>query len=84
MNSIDYLKKEASILVNLFNAKKHDEAIQKAKILIKKSPQQILFYNVLSLSLSAKGMNNEALNILKQGLSVDPGNIFILILVYLF
>ena len=78
MNSIDYLKKEASILINLFNAKKHDEAIHKAKILIKKSPEQILFYNILSLSLSAKGMNNEALNILKQGLAVDPGNILIL------
>ena len=31
-----YLENQASILVNLYNSKKFDEAVQKGKILIKK------------------------------------------------
>ena len=43
MNSIDYLTKEASIIVNLYNSKNFSEAIRKSKIVIKKHPDEILF-----------------------------------------
>ena len=64
MNNIEYLTKEASIIVNLYNSKRYSEAITKSKKAIKRFPDQILFYNILSLSLSATNKNDEAINIL--------------------
>ena len=73
-----YLETQASILINLYTAKKFDEAIQKGKVLIKKFPDQIIFYNATSLSLSALGKNLEALKILKVALELNPKNISVL------
>ena len=73
-----YLEKQASILVNLYNSKKFDEAVQKGKILIKKFPNQLMFYNATALSLSSIGENQEALKILKEALNLRPNDIFIL------
>ena len=39
-----YLETQASVLVNLYTAKKFDEAVLKGKVLIKKFPDQIIFY----------------------------------------
>ena len=60
-----YLENQASILINHYNAKRFAEGIQKGKVLIKRFPNQIIFYNATALSLSALGKNYEALNILK-------------------
>ena len=46
MENIEYLKTQTSILINLFNAKQYEEVISKAKVLMKKFPSQLLFYNV--------------------------------------
>ena len=73
-----YLENQASILVNLYNSKRFNEAVQKGKILIKKFPNQLIFYNATALSLSSLGENDEALRILKEGLIVRPMDIFIL------
>ena len=73
-----YLENQASILVNLYNSKKFDEAVQKGKILIKKFPTQLMFYNATALSLSSLGENDEALRILKEGFNLRPNDIFIL------
>ena len=78
MNSIDYLTKEASIIVNLYNSKNFSEAIRKSKIVIKKHPDEILFYNILSLSLSAKNENTEAIKYLDSALNKQPNNIYVL------
>ena len=51
---------------------------KKGKILIKKFPNQLMFYNATALSLSSIGENQEALKILKEALNLRPNNIFIL------
>ncbi len=73
-----YLENQASILVNLYNSKKFNEAVQKGKILIKKFPTQLVFYNATALSYSSLGENDEALRILKEGLNLKPNDIFVL------
>jgi tetratricopeptide (TPR) repeat protein len=78
MENIEYLQKQATILTNLYNAKKFSEAIQKGKVLIKKFPDQILFYNATALSLSSEGLGEEALKILHVALKKESMNIFVL------
>ena len=78
MDNLEYLKTQTSSLINLYNAKHYEEAISKAKILIKKFPNQLLFYNVISLSLSAIGKDEEALKILSEALNQQNNNIYVL------
>ena len=78
MNNIKYLTKEASIIANLYNAKRYSEAITKSKKIINKFPDEILFYNILSLSLSAENNNEEAIVYLNKALNMQPNNIFVL------
>ena len=78
MNNIEYLTKEASIIVNLYNSKRYSEAITKSKKAIKRFPDQIIFYNILSLSLSATNKNDEAIIYLNKALNIQPDNIFVL------
>tara|TARA_B100000902_G_C27282927_1_gene902848 strand:+ start:421 stop:1986 length:1566 start_codon:yes stop_codon:yes gene_type:complete len=78
MDGIEYLKKQVSIIVNLHNSKKYDEVIRKAKVLIKKYSNQIIFYNILSLALSAKNKNDESINYLNKAINLDPNNISVL------
>ena len=77
-NQIDYLKKQVSILVNLYNTGKYDDVVQKGMVLIKKFPDQEIFINATALSLSSLNKNEEALKILKSGILKHPNNIFIL------
>ena len=77
-NQIDYLKREVSILVNLYNTGKYDDVVQKGMVLIKKFPDQEIFFNATALSLSSLNKNEEALKILKSGIIKHPNNIFIL------
>ena len=78
MDNLEYLKKQTQILINLYNAKRYEEVILKGKILIKKFPNQLLFYNATSLSLSATGKDEEALKILSKALSQQNNNIHVL------
>ena len=73
-----YLENQASILINNFNSKRFTEVVQKGKVLIKKFPNQLIFYNATALSLSALGKNFEALGILKLALDLNPKDIFVL------
>ena len=78
MENIEYLKTQTSILINLYNAKQYEEVISKAKVLMKKFPSQLLFYNVISLSLSAIGKDEEALKILSKAINQQNNNIHVL------
>ena len=51
MDDIKYLKEQTSALINLYNAKIFDEVVRKGKLLIKKFPNQILFYNFLTVAV---------------------------------
>ena len=72
------LQSQATILINLYNSKRFEDTIQKGKILIKKFPNQLIFYNATALALSALGKNEEALKILKSALNLKPNDIFVL------
>ena len=78
MENVEDLKKQATIIANLYNSKNFIETIKKGKILIKKFPDQILFYNATSLALDAEGLQEEALKILYQAMKKAPKNIFVL------
>jgi tetratricopeptide (TPR) repeat protein len=78
MTEIDYLKKQVSIILNLYNSKRYEDVITKCNIFIKKYPEQIIFYNAASLSLSAIGKNDEALKILNKALLQQPNDINVL------
>ena len=78
MDNLKNLQDEASKLINLYNAKHFEEVVNRGKILIKKYPDQILFYNATSLSLSSLGKNVEALKILKEALNLQNKNIHVL------
>ena len=75
---IENLKKQATAITNLYNSKNYIETIDKGKRLIKKFPNQIIFYNATSLALSAEGQNDEAIKLLNKALRVDPKNIYVL------
>lgn len=77
-DQIDYLKREVSILINLYNTGKYDDVVQKGMVLIKRFPDQEIFINATALSLSSLNKNEEALKILNKGIQNDPNNIYIL------
>ena len=78
MNNYNYLQKQASIILNLFNSKNYDEVITRCKTLIKKYPEQVMFYNVAALSYASLKNNLEGLNILNQALKMHRDNLLIL------
>ena len=77
-HDIEFLKKQASIILNLYNSQNHEEVISKGKILITKFPNQLIFYNAVSLSLSALGKNEEALKIIEDALRLTTNDINVL------
>ena len=78
MENIDYLKKQLTIMVNLFEAKRFDEVINKGLVLIKKFPDQAIFYNITSLAYNAVDNSVEAKKLLTKILKKEPRNINIL------
>ena len=46
-----YLENQVSTLVNLYNSQRYNDVVLKGKILIRKFPNQLIFYNVTALSL---------------------------------
>ena len=78
MRNKEVLQNQILILINLYNSKNYHEAIRKGKNLIKKFPDQIIFYNATALSLAAINKPSEGLNILKDALGLQPNNIHVL------
>ena len=78
MENIDYLKQKATILINLYNVKKYEELIDKGIPLIKKYPDQVVFYNAVSLAYNQLKKFDEAKNLLKRCLKQNPNNIFVI------
>lgn len=72
-----YIQNQASSIINNYNAGNFDEVIKKGLSLIKKYPNQFLFYNATSLALSAKGRFKDALTLLHEANTNFPNNIFI-------
>ena len=78
MVQTEEIRQRIRILMNFFNAKRYDEVITKVKPLLKKNPHEIIFHNLLALSLQGKGKTHEGIEILNNALNIFPNNIFIL------
>jgi tetratricopeptide (TPR) repeat protein len=78
MTDLIYLKKQVSIIINLYNSKRYGELIKKGMVLIKKFPNQIIFYNATALSFAALGKNKDAKSVLKDALIQSPNDINVL------
>jgi len=78
MTNLDYLKKQASSVLNLYKVKKFEEVINKCRFLIKKFPEQIVFYNAMALSFASLNKNEEGLRVLDGALKYHNNNILIL------
>ena len=78
MENINYLKKQLSIMINLFETKRFDELINKGEVLIKKFPEQAILYNLTSLAYAATGKSTESKELLLKILKKQPKNFFVL------
>ncbi len=78
MNQIEFKKKEIQKIINLLNAKKFQEVISKTKSLIKKFPNDYIFYNALGMALMNTGQFEESLNILNSAIKLGENNIHVL------
>ena len=78
MENIENLKNQISITVNLFKTKRFDELILKGLALIKKFPDQPIFFNITALAYNAVGKSREAKKLLIQILKKEPENISVL------
>ena len=78
MENIEYLKKQISIMLNLFNGKHYDDLIYKGNLLIKKFPDQAILYNLTSLAYNASGKSAESKKLLSEILKKEPKNFYVL------
>ena len=78
MENINYLKKQLSIMLNLFETKRFGELINKGEVLIKKFPEQAILYNLTSLAYAATGKSTESKELLLKILKKQPKNFFVL------
>ena len=69
MVQTEEIRQRIRILMNFFNAKRYDEVITKVKPLLKKNPHEIIFHNLLALSLQGKGKTHEGIEILNKALN---------------
>ena len=78
MKQIEFKKKEIEKIINLINAKKFDEVILKTKQLLKKFPNEYIFYNALGMALMNTGQFEKSLNILDKAIKLNENNIHVL------
>ena len=78
MKDIEYLKKQISIMLNLFNGKHYEDLIYKGNLLIKKFPDQAILYNLTSLAYNAFGKASESKELLLKILKKEPKNFNVL------
>ena len=76
MVQTEEIRQRIRILMNFFNAKRYDEVITKVKPLLKKNPHEIIFYNLLALSLQGKGKTHEGIEILNNALTSFSASFF--------
>ena len=77
MSKDQYLQQQATAIINYYNSGDFKQVIEKGNILIKKFPDQIIFYNATSLALCAIGKFKEALNLLHNANNNFLNNIYI-------
>tara|TARA_B100000795_G_scaffold146861_1_gene110049 strand:+ start:2688 stop:4259 length:1572 start_codon:yes stop_codon:yes gene_type:complete len=78
MNPTDFKNKQIQIIVNLINTRKFNSALNKSKPLIKKYPQEYIFYNAAAMSLINLEKYTEALKILEEAIQLNENNFFVL------
>lgn len=78
MNQIDFKNKQIQIIVNLINTRRFNDALSKAKPLIKKFPNEYIFYNAAAMSLINLENYVEAVKILEKAKQLNENNIFVL------
>ena len=78
MENIENFKNQVAILLNLFKAKKFETLIDKALVLIKKFPQEVILYNITSLAYNAVDKGEEAKKLLFKIKKKQPQNISVL------
>ena len=78
MEKVEFLKKQISMMMNLFNARKFDQIINKGTVLLKKYPEHAILYNITALAYNAVGKAAEAKKILIKILKEEPRNISVL------
>ena len=78
MVQTEEIRQKIQVLMNFFNAKRYDEVINKVKPLLRKNPNEVIFHNLLALSLQGSGKTHEGIEILNNALNKFPNNIFIL------
>jgi len=78
MNQINFKKKELEKIVNLLSVKKYEEVISKVKPLVKKFPNDYIFYNALGMALMNLGKFDESLEVLNKGIKLGENNIHVL------
>ncbi len=77
MNQIEK-KKELEKIINLLTAKKYEEVISKVKPLVKKFPNDYIFYNALGMALMNLGQFEASLKTLDKAIKLDEKNIHVL------
>ena len=78
MNQIEIKKKELKKIINLLNAKKYEDVISKTKPLVKKFPNDYIFYNALGMALMNIGQFDKSLEILDKAIKLNEKNIHVL------
>ena len=78
MENIEYLKKQISIMLNLFNRKHYDDLIYKGSLLIQEFPDQAILYNLTSLAYNALGKGIQSKRLLLEILKKQPKNFNVL------
>lgn len=78
MKEFKFLNQQLSIILNLYNSKMFDKVIVKGKVLIKKYPNQNIFYNIVALSLSYLNKNDEAIKLLNLALNNNSNDFNVL------
>ncbi|MBD1137140.1 sulfotransferase [Pelagibacterales bacterium SAG-MED49] len=74
----DYIKSELKKIQKYFLAQKFEKVIEKTTNLMKKSPNQVPYYNYIGLSHRQLGRNHDAETIFKKGLEIFPDNLTII------
>lgn len=74
----NFIQIEFQKIQNFFLARRFDKVIEKSKILLKKDPYQVPFYNLIGLSYRQIGKKEEAEDIFKKAIKIFPKNLSIL------
>ena len=78
MDNIEYLKKQISIMINMYSGNRYDELIYKGNLLIKKFPDQAILYNLTSLAYNSTNEHDKSKELLLKILKKQPKNINVL------